>query len=180
MTLTVRINAEDSRSCSELLKDGWHEGDVLVTYVLDVGIETGADSSRVFLAKPEDREQCVFIANKSFPKDKTEWVRRAFSRTDRMVLIGKIHGELAGFVIVRQQPKTVIVDLIATKIQRQGLGAELIWAAWWRCPKWDAGANLLLANTMIKAGTSASNQIARSFYKKLGFRTLGKKRTFHK
>lgn len=182
LPLCVRIDADDSRSAQQLLADGWREIDVLETYVRAVDdFSVREDAPSVSRATSDDADDCVTIANAAFaPKDKTEWVREAFGRKDRLVFVCRRNGEIVGFVIIRQEPATIVIDLIASKYPRRGIGEELIAGAEWKTPYWRASAVRTIPHSQTRAGTNSTNEAARQFYRKLGFITDNRKRTFHK
>ena len=180
----VRIDADDTRSAEQLKLDGWREGDdTLETYMRphDLNGHLTRDPPPGACAKPEEVDVCIAIANDAFsPKDKTAWVREAFERNDRHVFVKREGGEVVGFIITRVDPGIMVVDLIASKYPRRGIGGYLIDAALWQTPYWRTKSGTTMPHTQVRAGTSSANSVARQFYTGLGFAPLHTRRTFFK
>lgn len=166
LPLTVRIDADDTRSAEMLKQDGWREGDELTTYWKDKG--AGGLPWFIRYARRNDENEVVKIANRAFsPKDKTAWVRDAFNRLDRTVLVWEEDKALLGFIILRDKPQTIVIDLIGVYRPRKHIGSGLVRAA-----------EHYSRAKFIQAGTA--NPDAQHFYAALGFTVKHRRRTFHK
>lgn len=169
MTLTVRIDADDIRSADMLLQDGWREGDELVIYRRTSGPRLHGHPA-IRGAIIEDVESVVALANMAFsPKDKTHWIQDAFDRNDRRIYVAEQHGRIAGFLITRKEPETLVIDLIGTGPRLGGYGKSLIEHAEFSEPE-----------PFTQAGTQIHNADAREFYAALEFQVVKIRRTFHK
>jgi ribosomal protein S18 acetylase RimI-like enzyme len=133
----------------------------------------------VHLAKSELRNNRFFLEKKIDSKIseqiKIEWVRNYFKkkRGDLMILRYK-KNLLAGFLLVIQKKKGIVVDLIAVskKFRKKNIALEMM-----------LFAQKIFSSPQKKvtffAGTIDKNCLAIKFYKKIGLRLINKSYIYH-
>ena len=169
LPLVVRIDADDTRSAEQLKLDGWREEDVLVSYSREN--PRRMPSPNVRRARADECESVAALATRTFhPKNKTEWVREAFARDDRVVYVEEsTDGSVAGFLIVRYDKNNLVIDLIGSAVRKSGTGRRMVETVEW-----------LSGYRYTRAGTQENNIVARQFYAALGFNMKRYRRTFYK
>lgn len=94
-------------------------------------------------------------------------VRRHIDDRETMVLVASADGDLAGFAIMRFGDEEAHLYLLSVQPvwRRRGIGRSLV--------DWLEKSCRTAAIQRIRLEVRASNQVARVFYKSLGYRFLG-------
>lgn len=100
-------------------------------------------------------------------------VRRSIKDKETMVLVASSNGVLSGFAIMKFRDEESHLFLLAVepKIQRTGIGAALL--AWLEKSCRTAGMR------RIQVEVRASNEKARKFYERSGFRVVGQETGYY-
>ncbi len=95
-------------------------------------------------------------------------VMRHVRSADSTVITARSRGELAGFAIMRFGAEAAHLDLLAVarSFQRRGVGGELL--------RWLEGSARTAGISVIHLEVRETNQGGRDFYRRLGYRQVGR------
>ena len=100
-------------------------------------------------------------------------VRRSIKDNETMVLVASSNGVLSGFAIMKFRDEESHLFLLAVepKMQRTGIGAALL--------AWLEKSCLTAGMRRIRIEVRASNEKARKFYERSGFRVVGQETGYY-
>jgi ribosomal-protein-alanine N-acetyltransferase len=186
--LSCRLPAQWSAEGRLLEAAGFRAIETLVTYGRP--LDPLPPSPRpATLAGEADAEACIDIGRRAFRFDryhadpeiddrgadalKAAWVRNALAGRAEATLVVREEGRARGFVLCLLRDTTAVIDLIAVAPEHHGRGHGRALVA---------GALRHFADQAhtMQVSTQVANHVSTVLYERLGFRVVGRARTYHR